>query len=181
MPEGLRRTGRATTLPSKMDGTTTQPAPFLLNRTTVRKLVSIAAATLILVVLLSGTAAAQCTAETETGRRWVMELAVGFGTGPPPSEMPVVGTAVIRPLTDPADSATCDRLHESWTAQRLDPSAPLVDRHWTYYEAGDLYYVVVIRTSPPVQVSGDQVIIRLGWTPILVFDRDFQHVVTVGR
>jgi hypothetical protein len=135
------------------------------------------------VVLCSGTVRAQCTDETEQGRRLVMEFATTYGTsGSRPTSVPVVDASQVRLLTNAADASVCQQLFYGWMGQRQDPDTAPTDRRWTYYQVGDLYYVVITRVSPPVQQNPDGTLrIRLGWTPILVFDRNFQHVVTVGR
>lgn len=142
--------------------------------------VVIAAVTLVL--FGSGAAQAQCTSETEQGRRLVLEFATQHGTGTRPAGVPVVDASQIRLLTNPSDAAACQQLFYGFMGQRRDTETAPVDRHWTFYQVGDQYYVVVTRISPPVEQNPDGTIrIRLGWIPILVFDRTFQHVVTVGR
>lgn len=141
-----------------------------------------AAAALVLVLCGSGAAEGQCTTETEQGRRLVVEFATQHGTGSRPAGVPVVDASQIRLLANAADGPTCQQLFHQWMGQRQNPETAPTDRHWTYYQVGNLYYVVVTRVSPPVQQNPDGTLrIRLGWTPILVFDQDFQHVVTVGR
>jgi hypothetical protein len=140
-------------------------------------------AAIAFVVLASGTVRAQCTGETEQGRRLVIELATQYGSsGTRPGGVPVVDASQVRLLTSPSDAAACQQLFHAWMGQRQDPETAPTDRQWTYYQVGNMYYVVVTRISPPVQKNADGTMrIRLGWTPILVFDHDFRHVVTVGR
>jgi hypothetical protein len=141
-----------------------------------------AAAALGIVLYATGAANAQCTEETEQGRRLVVEFATQHGSGRRPAGVPVVTASQVRLLTNAADGPTCQQLFYGWMGQRIDPESAPVDQHWTYYQVGDLYYVVVTRLSPPVQENPDGTLtIRLGWIPILVFDQNFQHVVTVGR
>jgi hypothetical protein len=125
---------------------------------------------------------AQCTTETEQGRRLVLEFATQNGSGNRPPGVPVVTAGTVRLLTNANDAVTCQRLFSAWMGQRTDPETTPTDQHWTFYQVGVVYYVVVTRVSPPVQTNADGTIrIRLNWTPILVFDQNFQHVVTVGR
>ena len=147
----------------------------------MRTLHSLAVA-LAVVTLGSGAAQAQCTTETEQGRRLVVEFATQPGSGTRPAGVPVVPASQVRLLTNDGDAAACQQLFHGWMGQRRDPETAPADRHWTYYQVSDLYYVVVTHVSPPVQQNPDGTLnIRLGWTPILIFDASFQHVVTVGR
>lgn len=140
------------------------------------------AAATALVVLGTGAAQGQCTAETEQGRRLVVEFATQYGSGSRPAGVPVVDASQIRLLTNATDAAACQQLFYAWMGQRQDPETAPTDQHWTYYQVGTQYYVVVTRVSPPVQQNPDGTLrVRLGWTPILVFDPNYQHVVTVGR
>jgi hypothetical protein len=137
-----------------------------------------------LALILCGVASAegQCTTETEQGRRLVTEFATQYGSGSRPGGVPVVNASQIRLLTNATDAPVCQQLFYQWMGQRHDPETAPTDQHWTYYQVGNQYYVVVTRVSPPVQQNPDGTLrIRLGWIPILVFDQNFQHVATVGR
>jgi hypothetical protein len=130
----------------------------------------------------AGAAEAQCTTETEQGRRLVTEFATQYGTGSRPAGLPVVPASQVRLLTNATDGPICQQLFYKWMGQRQDPETAPTDQHWTYYQVGAHYYVVITRVSPPVQQNPDGTLrIRLGWIPILVFDQNFHHVVTVGR
>jgi hypothetical protein len=144
---------------------------------TVRAIV----AALAFVVLGSGAVHGQCTSETEQGRRVVTEFATQHGSGTRPAGVPVVDASQIRLLTNASDSAVCQQLFYRYMGQRQDPETAPTDRHWTYYQVGSLYYVVVTRISPPVQHTKEGIRLRLGWIPILVFNSNFDHLVTVGR
>ena len=93
----------------------------------------------------------------------------------------MVAASQIRLLTNASDAAVCQQLFYKWMGQRRDPETPLTDRHWTYYQVGSQYYVVVTRVSPPVQQTSEGIIMDLGWTPILIFSSNLDHIVTVGR
>lgn len=144
---------------------------------TVRSIV----AALAFVVLGSGAVHGQCTSETEQGRRVVTEFATQHGSGTRPAGVSVVDASQIRLLTNASDSAVCQQLFYRYMGQRQDSETAPTDRHWTYYQVGSLYYVVVTRISPPVQHTNEGIRLRLGWTPILVFNSNFDHLVTVGR
>jgi hypothetical protein len=139
------------------------------------------ATALALVVLGSGTAYSQCTSETEQGRRVVTEFATQFGAGTRPAGVPVVDASQIRLLTNATDAAVCQQLFYKYMGQRQDPEGAPTDRHWTYYQVGNLYYMVVTRVSPPVQQTSEGIRLRLGWTPILIFAGNLDHIATVGR
>jgi hypothetical protein len=146
------------------------------------KMLRALAAAIALVVLGSGAAQGQCPAETEQGRRLVVEFATQYGSGSRPAGVPVVDASQIRLLTDAHDAGACQQLFYAWMGQRREPETAPTDQHWTYYQVGSQFYVVVTRVSPPVQQNPDGTLrVRLGWTPILVFAQNFQHVVTVGR
>lgn len=141
-----------------------------------------AVAAFVFVLCASEAAHGQCTAETEQGRRLVVEFATQHGSGSRPAGVPVVTSSQVRLLTNANDAPKCQQLFSKWMGQRVDPESAPTDRLWTYYQVGDLYYVVVTRASPPVQQNPDGTLrIQLGWVPILVFDQNLQHVVTVGR
>lgn len=139
------------------------------------------AAALTFVVFGSGTAYGQCTSETEQGRRLVTEFATQYGSGSRPAGVPVVDASQIRLLTNTNDATVCQQLYYKYLGQRHDPNSAPTDRHWTFYQVGSLYYVVVTRISPPVQHTYGGVRLRLGWTPILVFNSNLDHIITVGR
>ncbi|HEU0298783.1 MAG TPA: hypothetical protein VFR37_04995 [Longimicrobium sp.] len=139
------------------------------------------AAALAFVVLDSGAAYGQCTTETEQGRRVVTEFATQFGSGSRPAGVPVVDASQIRLLTNASDAAVCQQLFYKYMGQRHDPESAPTDRHWTFYQVGSLYYVVVTRVSPPVQHTSEGIRLRLGWVPILIFNSNFDHLTTVGR
>ena len=130
----------------------------------------------------SGTARAQCTSETAQGRRVVTEFATQHGSGSRPAGVPVVDGSQIRLLTDAnGDAAVCQQLFSRYVGLRQNPETLPTDRHWTFYQVGSLYYVVVTRVSPPVQQTSEGIRVRLGWTPILIFNSQFEHITTVGR
>ncbi len=134
-----------------------------------------------LALVPSGPAHGQCTSETEQGRRVVMEFATLHGPGSRPAGVPVVPASEVRLLSNVGDAAVCQQLHHQWTGQRHDPDSPRTDLHATYYQVGSQYYVVVTRVSPPVEQTSEGIRLRLGWTPILVFNSGFEHITTVGR
>ena len=138
-------------------------------------------AALAFVVFGSGSAYSQCTSETQQGRRVVTEYATQYGSGSRPAGVPVVAASQIRLLTNANDAAVCQQLFYKWMGQRHDPETAPTDLHWTYYQVGSQYYVVVTRVSPPVQQTSEGIRLRLGWTPILIFDSNLNHIVTVGR
>jgi hypothetical protein len=138
-------------------------------------------AALAFVVLGSGTAYGQCTSETEQGRRVVTEFATQHGSGTRPAGVPVVDGSQVRLLTNASDAAVCQQLFYKYMGQRQDPETAPTDRHWTFYQVGNLYYVVVTRVSPPVQHTTEGLRLRLGWIPILIFNSNLDHITTVGR
>lgn len=146
-------------------------------KTTFRAL----AAALGFIVLACGVGHAQCTSETEQGRRVVTEFATQYGSGSRPAGVPVVDASQIRLLTDANDAAVCQQLFNRYQSERLNPGTAPSDRHWTYYQVGSFYYIVVTRISPPVQYTSEGLRVRLGWTPLLIFNSNFDHVTTVGR
>lgn len=126
-------------------------------------------------------AAAQCTSETETGRRVVTEYATHAGAESRAATVPVVDASQIRLLTNASDSATCQQLFQRYMGLRRDPETAPTDRHWTLYQVGSLYYVVIARVSPPVQQTAEGIRLRLDWTPILVFNSSFDLVASAAR
>jgi hypothetical protein len=124
---------------------------------------------------------AQCTAETETGRRIVTQYATQYGSETRPAGVPVVDPSQIRVLANATDAAVCQQLFYRYMGLRRDPETAPTDRHWTYYQVGNLYYVVVTRVSPPVQQTSEGIRIRLDWTPILIFSSNFDLLGTAAR
>jgi hypothetical protein len=134
-----------------------------------------------LAVLAPAAARAQCTGESETGRRLVMEYATRY-TPPRPAEVPVVAADQVRPLTGAGDAAVCARLHDVFWAQWRNPDEPKPEWHWTFYEVGDLYYVVADRVTPSVTPNADGTLnISLHWSPIFVVDRGYRVVASIAR
>lgn len=130
---------------------------------------------------ISREVAAQCTGETETGRRLVLEYATRY-TNARPAGVPVVTADRVRALTDPADGAVCQQLFYVFWGQWNNPEEAKPGWHWTYYQVGDLYYVVAHRLAPPVSRNADGTFnITLGWTPIFVIDRSYTLIASVAR
>jgi hypothetical protein len=126
-------------------------------------------------------AGAQCTAETETGRRLVLNYATRT-TNARPTGVPVVSATEIRALTNPGDSAVCQRLFDVWWAQWNHPEEPKPGWAWTYYRVGTLYYVVAHKTTEPVSRNPDGTFnISLNWSPIFVLDESYRLVATIAR
>ncbi|HEX6036476.1 hypothetical protein [Longimicrobium sp.] len=136
---------------------------------------------LVLVALCARASHAQCTSETEVGRRVVTEYATQYGSETRPDGVPIVDASQIRLLTNPNDSAVCHRLFQRYMGLRRDPETAPTDRHWTFYQVGSLYYVVITRISPPVQQTSEGIRLRLEWTPILVFNGNLDLVATAAR
>jgi hypothetical protein len=140
------------------------------------------ALTAALAIVSFGRAEAQCSSEAEGARELVTTFATERVARPRAGGLPIVAASQIRLLVSPADSAACQRLYAGYLTRLIDPNdPPPADSHWTYYQVGNHYYLVVTRTSPVVVRTGNTITMRLDWTPILVFDANFQHVVTVGR
>lgn len=126
-------------------------------------------------------ARAQCTNESETGRRLVLAYATQY-TNARPAGVPVVSSAQVRPLTNPTDSAVCQQLFYVWWAQWQNPEEPKPGWHWTYYKVGDLYYVVVHKTTPAVTQNADGTVsVSLSWTPIFILDANYSLIASVAR
>lgn len=88
-------------------------------------------------LLIPGSASlnAQCTAETETGRRIVRGYAAHDVTTGPDGRL-VLTENQVRPLADPGDSSVCQRLLNVWWAQWRTPDEAKPDWAWTYYQVG---------------------------------------------
>lgn len=126
-------------------------------------------------------AGAQCTLETETGRRLVLNYATQ-NTNARPLGVPVVSPAQVRALTNPGDSAVCQQLFNVWWAQWNDPEEAKPGWAWTYYQVGSQYYVVAHRTTEPVSRNPDGTFnISLNWSPIFVIDGSYRLVSTIAR
>jgi hypothetical protein len=126
-------------------------------------------------------AGAQCTTETEIGRRLVLTYATQ-STSARPAAVPVVSAGRVRLLTDPDDGGVCAQLFTVFRAQWRDPDAPRADWHWSYYEVGDQYYVVAHRTTPPANRNADGTFnISLNWSPLFVVDRSYRIVASIAR
>lgn len=126
-------------------------------------------------------AAAQCTAETETGRRLVVNFATEY-TNARPSGVPVVTASQVRALANPGDNGVCQQLFYVWWAQWNEPEEAKPGWAWTYYQVGDLYYVVAHRTTDPVSRNPDGTFnISLNWSPIFILNRSYQLIATVAR
>jgi hypothetical protein len=124
---------------------------------------------------------AQCTDETEIGRRLVLAYATQH-TESRPLGVPVVTSDQVRPLANPGDSGVCQRLFNVWWAQWQNPEEGKSDWTWTYYQVGTLYYVVAHKTTPPVRRNPDGTFnISLNWTPIFIIDRNYQLLATLAR
>lgn len=135
----------------------------------------------VILVFDPAAAGAQCTAETETGRRLVVDFATQH-TNARPTGVPVVAASQIRALANPGDSGVCQQLFSVWWAQWNNPDEPKPVWAWTYYQVGDLYYVVLHKTPPPVSRNADgSVNISLNWSPIFIIDRSSRLVATMAR
>lgn len=135
----------------------------------------------VMLLITSTAAGAQCTAETEVGRRLVVTYAT-HNTDARPAGVPVVSADRVRVLTDPADSGVCSRLFGVFWAQWQNPDEPKPGWHWTYYQVGDHYYVVAHRTTPPVTQNVDGTLsISLNWSPIFVVDGSYRVVASIAR
>lgn len=130
---------------------------------------------------VTGGLGAQCQPETPRGRELVMALATSPGSGSRPPGVPVVAADQVRLLTNASDAGTCQQLFHVFMGQRRDPETAPVGWAWSYYQVGDLYYVVAHRTTPAVSQSGGTLRVRLGWSPIIVVDRAYNVLATVGR
>lgn len=126
-------------------------------------------------------ARAQCTAETETGRRLVVNFATQY-TNARPTGVPVVAVSQIRALANPGDSEVCQQLFSVWWAQWNNPDEPKPDWAWTYYQVGNLYYVIAHKTAEPVSRNPDGTFnISLNWSPLFIIDPGYQLVATMAR
>lgn len=126
-------------------------------------------------------AGAQCTPETETGRRLVLSYATQ-PTNVRPSGVPVVTADQVRPLTNPGDSAVCQQLFNVWWAQWNNPEEAKPEWTWAYYQVGALYYVVAHKTTSPVQRNADGTInLSLNWSPLFIINGNYQIVATIAR
>jgi hypothetical protein len=124
---------------------------------------------------------AQCTAETEAGRRVVLNYATQY-TRARPAGVPVVAADQVRPLANPGDSGVCQQLFSAWWAQWQNPEEAKPGWAWTYYQVGSLYYVVAHKTTPPVRRNPDGTLnISLNWSPLFIIDRNYQLVATIAR
>jgi hypothetical protein len=138
-------------------------------------------AAFLMVFGATATASAQCTSETETERRLVIGYATQY-TNARPAGVPVVSYDQVRPLTDPNDSAVCQQLFQVFWGQWANPEEAKPEWHWTYYQVGDLYYVVVHKTTPPVRRNADGTMnISLNWNPIFVMDRSYRIIASIAR
>lgn len=129
----------------------------------------------------AGPGHAQCTSETETGRSVVTQYATQYGSETRPAGVPVVDASQIRLLTNANDAVVCQQLFQRYMGLRRDPETAPTDRHWTFYQVGSLYYVVIARVSPPVQQTSEGIRLRLDWTPILIFNSNLDLVATAAR
>lgn len=146
---------------------------------TNRTIFVLASAAAILVA--PAAARAQCTSETETGRRLVMEYATQ-STPARPAGVPVVPADQVRPLTGAGDAAVCARLYDVFWAQWRNPDEPKPEWRWTFYQVGDQYYVVAHRVTLPVSRNADGTFnISFNWSPIFVVDRDYRIVASIAR
>lgn len=125
--------------------------------------------------------ASQCTSETETGRR----LVFAFATQPTrarPASIPVVGAEQVRLLTNPADSGVCAQLFNVFWGQWQNPDEAKPEWRWTFYQVGDLYYVIAHRTTPPVRRNADGTLnVSLSWSPLYVMDRSYRIIGSFAR
>lgn len=137
--------------------------------------------TVLAALLVASDARGQCTAETAWGKRAVLEFATST-VRPRPTNVPLVQPSQVRLLTNATDAATCQRLHQAMVGQLRDPTKLPAGRRWTFYQVGDFFYIVMAPDeSATGQRRGDTIRVYLGYTPILVINRSFQHVITVGR
>ena len=126
-------------------------------------------------------ATAQCTAETETGRRLVLEYATRY-TNARHTSVPVVTAEQVRLLASPNDSAVCQQLFSVFWGQWQNPEEAKPDWHWTYYQVGDLYYVVAHRVTPPVSQNADGTFnVSFSWSPIFIIDRSYRVIASIAR
>jgi hypothetical protein len=127
----------------------------------------------------AGAVGAQCKGETAIGREVVMKFAT-TSSGTRPAGVPVVSTTQVRLLTNTADAATCQQLYSIYMGQRRNPETLPNGRTWSYYQVGDLYYVVV-HNSPAPAVGTGYITLDLSWIPIIIVNRSFQVVAVVAQ
>jgi hypothetical protein len=74
-----------------------------------------------------------------------------------------VSASEVRLLTDPADAVACNGLHPGGPVGNSGPW------RWTFYTAGGRYFVAFHYVHP---LGGH----RIGWTPLLVYDANFNRI-----
>jgi hypothetical protein len=116
---------------------------------------------------------AQCTGASPDAHSIVTSFAT-TATPARPAGVPVVASSQIRLLGDiEGDAGTCHQLRQLFEARLKDPASAA---NWTlsYYEVGDLYYIMAIRATPAGTIS-------TYWSPLIIVNRLFRIVGSVGR
>lgn len=139
---------------------------------------------LLFAILLGASAAARparqagvCGSETEMSRLAVVDLVSWPASDAARRRhgIPAMDSSAVHLLTTGNDAPTCARMLAGirrWLAAPADHPS----RGWipVYYAAGDYYFAVMTLPPPP---PGQ---IRLGFSPLLVFDRDFRLVASIA-
>jgi len=139
----------------------------------------------LLVAILLGAGAAGrprlqagvCGSETQMSRLAVVDL-VSWPTSDVARRrhgIPAMDSSAVRLLTTGNDAPACARMLAG-IRRWLGAPADHPSRGWVpvYYAAGDYYFAVMTLPPPP---PGR---IRLGFIPLLVFDRDFHLVASIA-
>jgi hypothetical protein len=116
---------------------------------------------------------AQCTVANQDAQSIVTSFAT-TATPARPAGVPVVTSSQIRLLRDvEGDADTCQQLRQLFQAHLKDPANAV---NWTlsYFEVGDLYYIMAIRATPAGTIS-------TYWSPLVIVNRLFRVVGTVAR
>jgi hypothetical protein len=135
-------------------------------------------ATVFTLVYFQGPAAAQvCPCASPRSQEIAANVATGKTARSRPAAVPILPESEIRVLSDTAgDAPACHQLLAVMMAQRQNTQSPLTDLHWTFYEAGSQYYVILHRISPSVTQSGSVLTTRLGTSPVFVVDSSYEVV-----
>lgn len=137
-----------------------------------------------LVTAISGPNAARsadhpdCPPETAASRRIAEHYAASpaFASTRANAGVPSALPADVRLLSGTADAETCKSIRRWASSHRNDNSSHPVRYSPTFYQVGELYYVVFTREPEHRTPRPGRVVVRLGWSSLYILDSEFKLV-----
>jgi hypothetical protein len=136
-----------------------------------------------MLVMLSGARATHapgvCPGETEQARRIAVRFASSseFARARDRYNVASASPEQVRLLTDSSDADVCRRLLTIYRQRTERGTGTLLP---TFYQAGDFYYVSLVREPKPHPARPGYAYIDTRWLPLWVLDRDLRLVASVA-